>query len=164
MVENRWPNERFRCGLFSWSLASFGASRHWHTRFHEAQDLSSFRTMMFLSFFTFPFVFFSSNRCRFAKMNVNCPFTVSLPVQFTHRSFPIQSPAAVCLLFTPLISSGFKKATFKKKKKSSLPKPHLHPQKALLHSEPSWSCWKADSKKPKNEKDPRAEFSFRASH
>lgn len=49
-------------------------------------------------------------------MNVNCPFTVSLPVQFTHRSFPIQSPAAVCLLFTPLISSGFKKATFKKKK------------------------------------------------
>lgn len=59
---------------------------------------------------------FSSNRCRFAKMNVNCLFTVSWLVQFTHRSFPIQSPAAVCLSFTSLIGSGFRKTTLKKKK------------------------------------------------
>ena len=46
---------------------------------------------------------FSSNRCRFAKVNVNCLFTVSRLVQFTRTSFPIQSSAAVGLSFTPLI-------------------------------------------------------------
>lgn len=75
---------------------------------------------------------FSSIRCRFAKTNVNCLFTVSQLVQFTHRSFPIQSPAAVCLSFTrTLIGSTPKKTTLKKKKKSSLPKPHFQPQKLL---------------------------------
>lgn len=54
----------------------------------------------------FPFVSFfsvSADRCSFAIRNVNCLFTASQLVQFTHRSFPIQSPAADFIFFLSLL-------------------------------------------------------------
>lgn len=129
----------FHCGFYLfWCSAKFAALYNLHSRFHEAQDLASFNTTMFdRSFLSFIFLLvslciFSSNRCRFAKTNVNCLFTVSQLVQFTHRSFPIQSPAAVSLSFTPLISSGSKETTFFKKN-LVFQKPHLYPQ-SLCHN------------------------------
>lgn len=153
----------FHHGLYlPWCLANFAAS----CNLHPISQSSGFNIFpyydvwqVFSVILLVSLYIFGSTRCRFAQTNVNCLFTLSLLVRFTHRSFPIQSPAAFCLSFTPLIGSGSKKTTLKKK--SSLPKPHLHPQKASPHSELSYSCWKADSKKPKEEKDSWAEFLFK---